>query len=158
MTWLYDLKVQEAENLIPLCLLCKVIGLRGLVKRMKVLKADEKYSSFFSFFDFKEGFKRATLRKMKEKGVDSFASYVSVLNSLGVKQSIIDNTLSSEYKKNENPLVHGLGGDVLKDTVDYLNNHYLDDPVELADYQKDDWRNITRKIWSIGCANNPRRV
>ena len=158
MTWLYDLKVQEAENLIPLCLLCKVHGVRGLIKKMKVLRVDAKYGSFFGFFDFKEGFKRATLRKMKRENVGSFASYISVLKSLGVKQSVIDNTLSSGYKKNETPLVHGLGGDILKDTVEYLNIHELLDSVELADYQKDDWKNITRKIWSIGCANNPRRV
>lgn len=31
-------------------------------------------------------------------------------------------------------------------------------PRHLDDYQKKDWNNIKRKMWSIGCANVPRRV
>lgn len=158
LTWLYDIKVQEAENLIPFCLLCKVYGNRGLIKKMKPLPIDVKFGSFFSFFDYKEGFKKHTLRKMKKDNVSSFSDYLSMLKSLGVQQKVIDDTLSKKCKKNENPILHGLGGDILRKTVEYLDTHSVSERIELADYQKEDWKNIRRKFWSIGCANNPRRV
>jgi hypothetical protein len=158
LTWLYGLTVQEAENLIPYCLLCKVYGMRGLIKKMKPLPVDVKFGSFFSFFDYKEGFKKHTLRKMKKENVGSFLTYLSMLKSLGVQQKAIDDTLTKKFRKNENPILPGLGGDILKETVDYLDTHNMSEKIELADYQKEDWDNIRRKIWSIGCANNPRRV
>lgn len=158
LTWMYEIKVHEIENLIPHNLLCMAYSTKGLVNKMKGVKTNPHYGLFFSFFDFKEGFKRCTLRKMRNENVASYNSYLSFLRSIGVPQSKIDSTLASSFKKNESSLLSGLSGELLRYVVEFVCSHNLTTPVVLDDHQKDDWRNITRKMWSIGCANNPRRV
>lgn len=158
LTWMYEIKVHEIENLIPHSLLCMAYSSKGLVNKMRGVKTNQNYGTFFSFFDFKEGFKKSTLRKMRNENVASYNSYLSFLRAIGVPQSKIDATLSSSYNRNESPLLSGLSGELLKCVVEYVASHHLTTPVVLDDYQKDDWKNITRKMWSIGCANNPRRV
>jgi hypothetical protein len=158
LTWKYELKVHEIENLIPLSLLCLVWGSKGLVKKMKALKSNPNYGAFFSFFDFKEGFKKSTLRKMDNGAIPSLHNYIAMLKSLGITQQKINTTLASRYKKSEPALLQGVSKDLLKLTVEFIGSNYLDDTIIPDNHQTEDWKNITRKIWSIGCANNPRRV
>lgn len=158
LTWMYEIKVHEIENLIPYNLLCMAFSTKGLVSKMKSVKSNPNYGTFFSYFDFKEGFKKSTLRKMRNGHVDSFINYVSFLKAIGVSQSKIDTTLASSYKRNESSLLAGLSGDLLKCVVEFVYSHHLSSPVILDDFQKDDWNNIKRKMWSIGCANIPRRL
>lgn len=158
LTWRYELKVHEVENMIPLSLLCMAWGSKGLVKKMKNGINNTNYGSFFSFFDFKEGFKRSTLREMNNSHVPSFSNYVSMLKSLGREQQKINDVLASTYKKNEPAILNGLSKDLMKIVLDFLSSNNLTQPVIADSYQQDDWNNITRKLWSIGCANRPRRV
>lgn len=158
LTWQFELKVHEVENLIPLSLLCMVWGTKGLPKKMKKIKSNPNYGMFFSFFDFKEGLKRSTLREMNINAVPSLHNYISVLKLLGLSQKRIDQVLASSYKKNEPAMLHGVSKDLLKLTVEFLEANNLSTPVVVDAHQSEDWTNIMRKIWSIGCANNPRRV
>ena len=158
LMWRYDLKVHEVENLIPLSLLCMAWGSKGLVKKMKNWINNANYDPFFSFFDFKEGFKRSTLREMNISHVPSFPNYVSMLKSLGLTQQKINDVLASTYKKNEPALLPGLSKDLMKMVLDFLYSNNLNQPVLADSYQEDDWNNIMRMMWSIGCANRPRRV
>lgn len=158
LTWKYEINVHEIENLIPFDLMCKVCGTNGLLKKMRSVKNSPDYGIFFSFFDFKEGFKKCTLREMKNGNVESFNNYLSFLRTIGVRQDKIDKTLTSKFKKNESPLLPGVSGDLLKKVVESVSCHDLNHSIKLDNYQMEDWRNIIRKMWSIGCANNPRRV
>lgn len=157
MTWLYRLDVQEVENLIPCCILAKMYGMKGLAKKMLSLKNNSNYGTFFGYFDFKEGFQKSTLRKMKKENVGSYTSCVDMLNLLSVSQKTIDNSLKQKYKKGEKPLLPGIGKDILKDAVNYVLNNNVD-KIDIDKHQINDWTNIIRKMWSIGCANNPRRL
>lgn len=158
LTWRYELKVHEVENMIPLSLLCMAWGSKGFVKKMKSCISNANYGSFFSFFDFKEGFRRSTLREMNNSHVPSFSNFVSMFRSLGLAQQKINDVLASTYKKNEPALLHGLSKDLMKIVLDFLSSNNLTQPVIADGYQEDDWNNIMRMIWSIGCANRPRRV
>lgn len=158
LTWKYEIKVHEIENLIPHNLLCMAYSSTGLVKKMKNVLNHPNYGIFFSFFDFKEGFKKSTLRKMRNMSVPSYSRYIAFLRAIGISQNKIDSALSSSYKKSESPLLQGLSGELLKYVVDFVLSYPMPRPVVIDDHQKVDWKNITRKIWSIGCANVPRRL
>lgn len=158
ISWKYELTAHEIENLIPLDLLCLVLGAGGFCKRMKNVKDNPFYGTFFRFFDFKEGFKKCTLREMKRNNVPSYSDLEAFLITFGVNQDRINTALRARYKKNESPLVSGVNGELLRNTINYLNTHDLIDDIVVDDHQKDDWRNIIRKIWSIGCASVPARL
>ena len=158
LAWQYELKVHEVENLIPLSLMCMVYGTKGTLKKIKKTKSNPNYGVFFSFFDFKEGLKRSTLREMNNNAVPSLSNYITILKLFNITQQKIDQVLASSYKKNEPTMLLGVSKDLLKLTVEFLEANNLSTPVVVDAHQSDDWTNIMRKIWSIGCANNPRRL
>ena len=159
LMWKYELKVHEVENLVPLDLLRKAYGTKNLVDKMRKAQANANYGLFFSYFDFKEGFKKSTLRIMNRDRVTSYSDFLSMLRQLSVPQKSIDSTLASTYKKGEASLLPGLGGELMRHVNDYIANNSIDSvSVNIDSHQMVDWDNIKRKIWSVGCANAPRRL
>lgn len=159
LMWNYELNVHEVENLVPLDLLRKAYGTKGLVDKMRKAKTNANYGLFFSYFDFKEGFKKSTLRKMNKDIASSYNGFITMLRLLAVSQKSIDSTLASTYKKGEDSLLSGLGGELMRYVNDFINNNFIDrSSINIDSHQIVDWGNIKRKIWSVGCANVPRRL
>lgn len=157
--WRYVLTVHEVENLIPLDILQRIAA-KGTIKKLREIQSKIYGDTFLSYFDFKEGFKESTYRTLYAVGNNVFANHRNLFLSIGKNEGVMKKILKRRYKKGkDNCIVHGLGQTVLADTVNFLmNNNISARDYSLCRYQNNDWGQISKLIWSLGCAVTPKNV
>lgn len=148
--WSYYLSCREVENMIPHNIMVDMIP-RCATYKMKFTNVDSdlELTRFFKYFDFKSGFLKSDLRNMIQLGD---VEITKTLNRLNVKKKDIEQTKNSQYVKGEAPLLSGWGNDLLKNAVQKIDSHEVQQ-FTFSNYQCEDWCNIARYLWSIGCAN-----
>lgn len=158
LCWSYTLIVHEVENLLPFEVIENVTStVKYKIKKLNIIKDDAFGNTFLIYFDFKNGFRCSHLRLIRKNENTSLGNYKKLLSSIGISEDRIKKALKMKYDKNtDNELVCGFGDSILPDCLTYISSH---DNVNLniLDYQKEDWGNISRKIWSLGCAMKPKR-
>lgn len=93
---------------------------------------------------------------IRQNEYSSLADYKKVLNSIGIADDRIKKELKKKYDKNsDNELVCGFGDAILQDCLSFIFSNNVD--FKISDFQEKDWKNISRKIWSLGCAMKPKR-
>lgn len=130
---------------------------RYKIKKLNIIKDDAFGNTFLIYFDFKNGFRCSHLRLIRKNENTSLGNYKKLLSSIGISEDRIKKALKMKYDKNtDNELVCGFGDSILADSLTYISSH---DNVnfKILDYQKEDWENVSRKIWSLGCAMKPKR-
>lgn len=157
--WMYVLSVHEAENLVPLDLL-EHVSQKNVIKKIRTIFSKEYGSIFLSFFDLKEGFKESTYRMLKNTDNEVFQKYERILIESGKTKFYLNNLLRRKYEKGkDNCIVCGLGKEILSKAVMYMeNNDVSPDNYKVENYQSADWNEISRKIWSLGCAMAPKHI
>lgn len=68
--------------------------------------------------------------------------------------------MHKSFKKGcDNEIVVGLGDTILGDVLSYLNTHEISSKDVIGySYQVKEWNEISKRIWSIGCAVKPQRL
>lgn len=153
------MEAHEVENLIPISLLKLVVGNKKVAVYEKI-QSKEFGDSFLKYFDFKEGFHESSYRNIRKKSIGLFPNYRNLLLQLGKKENYLKAILLKKYnKKNDNEIIGGLGNTVLADTLTYLKTHYIsNNNIVVSTYQSKDWDEISKRVWSIGCAVKPQRL
>lgn len=159
--WMYALQEHEVENLVPIKLLEKVRYGKVRKNRMKTIGSIASASlggDFLKHFDFKKGFREKLLVEINEKDAQFVHVCKQILSHIGRSQHIIDNVISNG-KDSAKELVSGFGDVILSDTLDYIQNYYINSSLLILDaYQLPDWYAIANKVWSLECAMVPRRL
>lgn len=157
--WMYTLTVHEVENLIPLDILQRISN-KNEVKKLREILSKGYGETFLSFFDFKEGFKESTYRRIKKENIDVFLKYKELFLSLGKNEKSLKRILKQNYRKGQDKcIIQGVGNSVLANTIRYLMNNYIGKcDYTLSHYQINDWDKISRMVWSLGCAIKPKFV
>lgn len=157
--WSYTMEVHEIENLIPIPLLKLVVG----EKRMSIydkIHNMEFGDTFLKYFDFKEGFRESSFRKIKKNNYILYSNYFDLLLQIGKNEKNLKAILRKKFKKGyDNEIVVGLGATILGDVLSYLNTHKISSKDIIGyTYQIKEWNEISKRIWSIGCAVKPQRL
>lgn len=154
--WHYVIDNHEVENLIPMGIISslKKAGRKTFLKNMKSLVGKKMFNEFFQYFDFKKGLSSPVLRALKIDYDVDWQDLNQLLQNLGANAHDIKCALCRTYQKGvtEKYLLFGWGDDLLKESVAYMQFNNLTQKMSLLDYQKKDWINITRLVYSIGCA------
>ena len=157
--WAYIMEAHEIENLIPLSLLRLAVGDKKVAIYEKI-RGKEFGETFLKYFDFKEGFRESAYRGIKKSNYSQFSDYHDLLLLIGKNDNNLRRSLHKAYdKNNDNEIVAGLGKSILGDVLTYLNTHYIsDNDIVIEGYQSKDWDEISRRVWSLGCAMKPQRL
>lgn len=157
--WMHILGVHEVENLIPLDIM-ELVFRKNAVKKLRDILSKQYGDTFLSFFDFKEGFKESVYRKLKNINYNIFQKHEQLFLDVGMADKYLRKLLRRKYKKGQdNCLVSGFGADVLSNVVMYIENNIISsNDYKVENYQSADWNDISRKIWSLGCAMTPKNL
>lgn len=157
--WSYSMEAHEIENLIPLSLLKLVVGEKKIAIYEKI-NSTVFGDIFLKYFDFKEGFRESSYRSIKKNNYPQLSNYREMLLQIGKNDKSLAKSLHKVYNKNnDNEIVAGLGKTILGDTLTYLNTHNVSaNAITIEKYQLNDWNEISRRVWSLGCAMSPQRV
>lgn len=157
--WMHILGVHEVENLIPLDIM-EFVFRKNAVKKLRDILSKQYGDIFLSFFDFKEGFKESVYRKLKNMNYNVFQKYEQLFLDIGKTDKYLKKILRRKYKKGQdNCIVNGFGADVLSNVVMYIENNVISsNDYKIENYQSADWNDISRKIWSLGCAMTPKHL
>lgn len=116
--------------------------------------------TFLKYFDFKEGFRESSFRKIKKNNYILYSNYFDLLLQIGKNEKNLKAILRKKFKKGyDNEIVVGLGATILGDVLSYLNTHKISSKDIIGyTYQIKEWNEISKRIWSIGCAVKPQRL
>ena len=157
--WAYTMEAHEIENLVPISLLKLAIGNTKVAVYEKI-ENKEFGDTFLKYFDFKEGFHESSYRNIRKNNISQFPNYRKLLLQIGKKENSLKAILHKKYSKdNDNVIVNGVGKTVLGDVLTYLETHYIsNNNIVVSPYQEKDWNEISKRVWSLGCAIKPQRL
>lgn len=155
---LYELKVREIENIIPINILEKVIDLdinhkNGLLTLKKVLKS-ENYKDLF-FLDFKNGISIKNYKKINDVNLIKFINTLCINSGLHTKQQLDDfKHIEDENYFPTRVVIQGLGSNILDRVIKFINQNKTLIPNFDFNEQKDEWFSVGDNFINWTCSGH----